>query len=220
MRLSYCFVTILLFGACTKEKPEAPTYSEAVYKVTFTGKWTAPQFPVPVNAHFTPIIGMVHSSSAFMFRPGAMATIGVERVAEDGNSFPLLQEIDSLTALKKAASTQIIFTPGLSNESTITIYCNSNYPLFSCMSMLAPTPDWFLGIHDFSLKQGDGWVSDSTVNLFAYDAGTEQGDIFGQDNPPSAPPQTVALLTPANASVLAIGNSSIAPLGTLRFVRQ
>jgi Spondin_N len=220
MRLLNCFFAIIVFVSCTKEKLQQPTYSEAVYKVTFTGKWTAPQFPVPANAHFTPIIGMVHNSSAFMFRPGAMATIGVERVAEDGNSFPLLQEIDSLTAQKKAASAQIIFTPGISNSSTITIYCNSNYPLFSCMSMLAPTPDWFLGIHDFSLLQGSSWLSDSTVNVYAYDAGTEQGDIFDQNNLPTAPQQPVALLTPANAMVLANGNSSIAPIGTIRFVRQ
>jgi hypothetical protein len=220
MRLLYCFFAIIAFLSCTKEKLEDSVYSEAVYKVIFTGKWTAPQFPIPVNAHFTPIIGMVHSSSAFMFRPGVMATIGVERVAEDGNSFPLLQEIDSLTALKKATSTQIIFTPGLSNSSTITIYCNSNYPLFSCMSMLAPTPDWFLGVHDFSLRQGAGWISDSTVNVYAYDAGTEQGDVFEQNNLPTTPQQPVTLLTPVNAMVLANGNSSIAPIGTIRFVRQ
>jgi Spondin_N len=220
MRLLYCFLSAIAFVSCTKEKTEASTYSEAVYKVTFTGKWTAPQFPIPVNAHFTPLIGMVHNSSTFMFRPGAMATIGVERVAEDGNSFPLLQEIDSLTALKKAASTAIIFAPGINSSSTISIYCNSNYPLFSCMSMLAPTPDWFFGLHDFSLRQGTGWISDSTVNVYAYDGGTEQGDVFDQTNPPTAPQQPVAKLTPANASVLANGNSSIAHIGTIRFVRQ
>ncbi len=220
MRILYCVLTAVVFVSCTKEQPEASTYSEAVYKVTFTGKWVAPQFPIPVNAHFTPIIGMVHNSSTYMFRPGVLAGIGVERVAEDGNAFPLLQEIDSLTALKKATSTQIIFTPGLSSSNTITIYCNSNYPLFSCMSMLAPTPDWFMGVHDISLKQGDGWISDSTVNVYAYDSGTEQGDIFNQDNPPTVPQQVVSLLTPANAMVLANGNSSIAPIGTIRFVRQ
>ncbi len=220
MRLLYCFLATIAFVSCNKEKLSESTLSEAVYKVTFTGKWTAPQFPIPVNAHFTPIIGMVHNSSTFMFRPGAMATIGVERVAEDGNSFPLLQEIDSLTALKKAASTQIIFTPGISNSSSITIYTNSNYPLFSCMSMLAPTPDWFLGLHDFSLRQGAGWLSDSTVNVYAYDGGTEQGDVFDQNNLPTIPQQPVAKLTTANASVLANGNTNIAPIGTIRFVRQ
>jgi Spondin_N len=220
MRLIFCSLAVVLLSSCSKEKLEVPAYSEAVYKVTFTGKWTSPQFPIPANAHFTPIIGMVHNSSTFMFRPGSPATVGVERIAEDGNSFPLILEIDSLIALKKAVSNPIIFAPGINNSNTITIYCNSNYPLLSFMSMLAPTPDWFLGIHDVDLRQGSGWISDSTMNVYAYDAGTEQGDIFEQNNLPTVPQQPVAALTPANAMVLAGGNSAIPPIGTVRFVRQ
>jgi Spondin_N len=218
---SLCYLlTMLALSSCKKEKVEDTAYSEAVYKVTFSGKWVAPQFPIPVNAHFTPIIGMVHNATTFMFRPGSLASIGVERVAEDGNSFPLIAEIDSLTALKKAVSNPILFFPGINSSSTITIYCNSNYPLFSFMSMLAPTPDWFLGIHDFDLRKETGWVTDSTVNVYSYDGGTEQGDVFDQNGLPTLPQQPVTVLTPANAMVLANGNSSIAPIGTVRFVRQ
>jgi hypothetical protein len=220
MRVLYCFFAVLVFASCSKEKLDGPVYSEAVYKVTFTGKWVAPQFPIPANAHLTPMIGMVHNSSAFMFKPGSLATIGVERVAEDGNSFPLIGEIDTLIGLKKAVSNPIIFAPSINSSNTITIYCNSNYPLFSCMTMLAPTPDWFLGVHDVDLRQGSGWISDSTINVYAYDAGTEQGDVFDQSNPPTVPQQPVALLTPANAMALANGNVAIAPMGTMRFVRQ
>jgi hypothetical protein len=221
MRILVCIVALPFFLSCKKADTTSPPYSEAVYKVTFTGRWVSPQLGLPAtNAHFTPIIGMVHNSSAYMFRPGTLASVGVERVAEDGNAFPLLSEIDSLTVLKKAISSSIYFTPSITGASTFTIYCNSNYPLFSCMSMLAPTPDWFLGVHDVNLQQGSGWISDSTMNVYIYDSGTEQGNVFDQNNPATMPQQPVVLLTPANASVLANGNGSIAPIGTIRFVRQ
>jgi Spondin_N len=220
MRLLCCLGVVLLFAACTKEKMEETAYSEAVYKVTFTGKWIAPQFPVPADAHFTPMVGMVHNSTAFMFRPGLIASPGVESVAENGNPFPLLAEADSLTALKKVTAVPIMFFPRINNSSFITIYCNSNFPLFSCMSMIAPTPDWFFGLHDFNLLQPGGWVTDTTVNVYSYDAGTEQGDVFSQDNAATVPQQPIALLTPANAMVLANGSTSIAPIGSMRFVRQ
>ncbi len=206
--------------ACKKETIPENNFSEAVYKVTFTGRWVTPQFPIPPNAHFTPIVGMVHNSTASMFATGTLASSGVESVAEDGNAFPLIAAIDSLIGLKKVVSNPLFFLTPLSSASTITLYANSNYPLFSCMSMLAPTPDWFLGLHSFNLRPGGNWITDTTVNVYSYDAGTEEGDVFKQDNPATNPQQKITLLTPANASVLANGNAVIPPIATLRFVKQ
>lgn len=211
---------VLLFSACKKETMQVAADNEAVYKVIFTGNWQTPQLAVPPTAHFTPIIGMVHNANASLFNPGGLASPGVEAVAEDGNSFPLIKEIDSLIGLKKAASNPIYFFTPINSESAITIYVNSNYPFFSCMSMLAPTPDWFLGVHQFDLRKGNGWISDSTLAVYAYDAGTEERDIFDQNNPATVPQQPITLLTPANASALANGHTTIAPVATMRFVRQ
>ncbi|MCP9751464.1 hypothetical protein [Ferruginibacter sp. HRS2-29] len=55
--------------------------------------------------------------------------------------------------------------------------------------------------------------------VLLYDAGTEEGDIFGYDNAVTNPPQPIKLLIPANATVLANGNASLAPIGNLRFVK-
>lgn len=220
MRTIMILALSVLMVACKKETIEAPVFSEAVYKVTFTGQWKTPQHAVPPTAHFTPIIGMVHNATAFMYQPGTLASLGAEAVAEDGNSFPLIREVDSLIALKKAVSNPIYFVTPINASSTITIYVNDRYPLFSCMSMLAPTPDWFLGVNAVDLRQGSGWASDTTVQVYAYDAGTEERDLFNQDNAPTSPQQPIAPLSPANASVLANGNAVIAPVATLRFVRQ
>ena len=64
------------------------------------------------------------------------------------------------------------------------------------------------------------WINDATVDLIMYDAGTEDGDVFGLNNPATVPQQNIVLLTPGNASVLANGNASIAAIGTVRFIKN
>ena len=86
--------------------------------------------------------------------------------------------------------------------------------------MIAPSPDWFMGLHDVNLFKNNHWVSDTTINLLVYDAGTEEGDVFGYNNPDTSPQEPVALLTATNASVLANSNPFIGAIGTVRFVRK
>ena len=45
-------------------------------------------------------------------------------------------------------------------------------------SMIAPSPDWFIGLSGLNLYANKRWVADTTVQLFVYDAGTENGDVF------------------------------------------
>ena len=85
--------------------------------------------------------------------------------------------------------------------------------------MLAPSPDWFTGLSNFDLYQNKKWVGDAQVNLYVYDAGTEDGDVFSYNNPASLPQQNIYLLTPASASVLANGNAVLGPIATVRFTR-
>ena len=86
--------------------------------------------------------------------------------------------------------------------------------------MIAPSPDWFIGINSVSLYRNREWLKDTTIQLQVYDAGTEEGDIFGYNNPASVPQQPIQLLTPAKAMVLANGNISLAPIAQVRIALQ
>jgi len=44
--------------------------------------------------------------------------------------------------------------------------------------MIADSPDWFIGLSGLNLYANKRWVADTTVQLFVYDAGTENGDVF------------------------------------------
>lgn len=86
--------------------------------------------------------------------------------------------------------------------------------------MIAPSPDWFLGIHNLSLISNNEWIKDTLVNIYVYDAGTEDGDAFGYLNPATTPQQNVGLLQAAQATVLANGNPGLARMATVRFTKN
>jgi Spondin_N len=210
----------LVFVSCNKDNDEASSFSEARYAITVTGKWTSPDFTVPPGAHYTTFIGMVHGNNSFLWKQGLLASPGTEALAESGAGAPILAEIDSMIAAKNALSLILFVAPTVSGNSNVNIYCNSNFSRVSFASMLAPTPDWFVGVSGFDLYYNNKWIADTTINLYPLDAGTEDGDVFAYDNPSTVPQQNVHTLQASQAMVLANGNPGLAPIATVRFVRQ
>lgn len=208
----------LLSVSCTKTKVEEqkPMFSEATYVIEVKGKWMLPDFTVPAGVHFTNFAGMVHNANGELWKPEKLATKGVENVAEIGNTTVILAEIDSIIRTKNALSLIFFSPPGPTDTKTSTLYCNSNYSFVSMVSMIAPSPDWFIGLSGLNLYANKKWVEDTTVQLFVYDAGTEDGDVFGYSNPATTPQQPIKLLEASAATVLANGNSSLKAIAEVR----
>ena len=71
-----------------------------------------------------------------------------------------------------------------------------SHPHVTLVSMLAPSPDWFVGVSGLSLLDEDGnWKENETVELRLYDAGTDDGATFNADNANSDPAEPISLLT-------------------------
>jgi Spondin_N len=213
------FLIVVLFS-CKKDDTQGPSFSEARYTIIVTGKWATPAFTTPGSAHYTSFVGMVHNSNAYLWKEGTKASPGTEAVAESGNTIPILAEIDSMVAAKNAIALFAFIPPAVTGSKSVNIYCNSNYPLISFESMLGPTPDWFVGISGLNLYNNNKWTADTTVNLYPYDAGTEDGDVLAYNNPASVPQQNVHLLLASQGTALANGNLVLAPIATARFIRQ
>jgi Spondin_N len=193
--------------------------STASYKIIITGTWAAPQHTIPPTEHFTQFIGLIHSDDCNVYKVGVLASKGVENVAEVGSSTVLKKEMDSLILANKALSKFFLTIPGILGKDSSNISVNIKNARISFESMLAPTPDWFVGIDSYNLIQNGKWVTDITIPVYGYDAGTEDGDVFGYANPATVPQQPISLMTPANASVIANGNMVIAPFARVRFVK-
>ena len=63
--------------------------------------------------------------------------------------------------------------------------------------MIAPSPDWFVGVHDYSLcNQTSGkWIDKRIKDLFLYDSGTDSALTFVHTDTPTIPPVPIFLLT-------------------------
>ena len=72
----------------------------------------------------------------------------------------------------------------------------SSHPYVTLVSMLAPSPDWFVGVSGLSLLAEDGtWKDREEVSLLLYDAGTDDGATFTAANANSDPAQPISRLT-------------------------
>lgn len=220
IRFIYPVIIIACFISCNKQDIVLqPISDSASYRVILTTKWSSPVFSVPADAHLTILVGMVHVKDTFLWSNNPAST-GLEFVAEVGSNWRLMNELDTIIAKQKALSQFAVLPPVINSSIEFPLTFTTGFPAISFASMIAPSPDWFTGINNYSLIQNNNWIDDVTIDLIIYDAGSEDGDVFGYNNPPTVPLQNVSVLTAANATVLANGNPVIGKIATLRFIRN
>ena len=112
-----------------------------------------------------------------------MASAGVELVAEAGIPGTLKGEVEAAGAnVDRYVSFAAPGTTGSRTHTGVTL--TSDHPRITLLSMIAPTPDWFVGVSGLSLLDSSGnWVASRTVDLYPWDAGTESGTGFSLNNP-------------------------------------
>ena len=176
----------LLLAALTAGATHAQDET-ATYTVTFEGLWTVDDITdaaMPNGAHFTQVIGATHNSDTAIWVSGGMASDGVEDVAELGVVGALLGEIGrnaNADAVVRAGTS--FNAPTWSVSGTFTV--QASHPLVSVLSMVAPSPDWFVGVSSLSLYD-NGWRN-RVVDLYPYDAGTENGSGWSLFNAATIP---------------------------------
>jgi hypothetical protein len=189
--------------------------TQATYRVTFTASWSAASHPgaYPFGAHFSPLIGGTHNSSASFWEPGGIASFGIERMAETGQTSPLQNEV--IAAMNAGNAGQVILDPVVLSspgQTDTTFTLTDAHPLVSLVTMIAPSPDWFVGVHAYPLLENGVWVDNRVVELFAYDAGTDSGTNFNSANLNTSPKEPISLITGGPF----FGTT---PLGTFTFER-
>jgi hypothetical protein len=201
----------------TMTPTETPAAS-AQYRLTFEATWSDVTHPVdfPPNPHFSGLIGATHGPAARLWEEGGTATPGIKNMAETGGKSPLDSEIDLLIGDGSACATisggGINPSPG---AATVTFTVNQDCPLVSVVSMIAPSPDWFVGVSGLSLLENGAWIEQRVVELFPYDAGTDSGNSYTSPNEPTGSPEAIYKIEAE--PLLAAG--TVPPLGTFTFTR-
>ena len=216
MRILFTAVLIILMPAlagCGGDEQEAVTY-----EVSFQGTWSSQTHPqdFPADAHFSGLIGAVHNENVTFWQVGQPASPGIRNMAETGGKDPLSQEIDE--ALDKGVAFEKISGGGIDSSPGsvhLTFQVDEEFPFVSLVSMIAPSPDWFVGVDTLSLREDGGWVDSKVVELYAYDAGTDSGASYGSPDEASEPPLPIAGILDG---VVATDGIAV-PLGTFTFTR-
>ena len=209
------FAAALLLSACDSadvvSTPQPAERAPARYVVTLDATWSAATHPeaFPPDPHFSRLTGAAHAEGVRLWEVGEPATDGVREMAELGRTAALRAEADAVPGRLAVPfeGGPVPVSPGVATaEVTVT----EGRPLATVVTMIAPSPDWFVGVSGLDLRDGDGWADRRTVALSVYDAGTDDGDSFTAPNAPRAVRQPVA----------ALGYGPLAaPVGTLTFER-
>jgi len=171
--------------------------STANYDISLTTIWNETDHTsIPGNAHWSPLVGATHNTPNEFMALGELATLGVKDVAEFGDSFEFENEINA--AITNNVADQLLkdgFSPFAGNDSNANfsgITISEEFPLISLISMVAPSPDWFIAINSLNLRSGNssvnnGWKETFTLDVFAYDSGTDDGANYTSGNSPNTP---------------------------------
>jgi hypothetical protein len=193
------FIFFVFLNSCGSSYSDEAAQNIVSYKVTFTTTWDATTHPsssFPSNPHFSKLVGTTHRTGYSMWVPGSLASLGIKDMAELGAVNTISSEINAAIAADHAynlivADSGINPSPG---SKIVTFQADKNFPLLSLTSMIAPSPDWFVGIHDVALYDGYTWITSKKIELFAYDAGTDSGTTYTAEDEITNPPENIAQL--------------------------
>ena len=188
------------------------------YEVTFNATWSKDTHPddFPENPHFSGLIGATHNEDVSFWEVGELASPGIKNMAETGSKDPLIREI--LKAMLQRHVLLPISEDGLPDspdEITITIKVSENYPLVTLVTMIAPSPDWFVGVNSLPLYQNGEFVNETIITLYAYDAGTDSGTNYTSEDNPTDPPVPIFQIE----GYPFYYNEELIPLGTCTFTK-
>jgi len=170
---------------------------EATYKVSFQGNFSKESHRVknfPSNPHFSPLIVTSHTGRFSLFAKGSLATPGLKNVAETGNPSVLLNELRDAEMQGLVKDLQRGGGTSGNGSSFAVVNVSLDAPLISAVTMIAPSPDWIIGVNNYSVVEGDDFILKRVIPLYAIDAGTDLGLNFTSKNMPNTTQDPISLL--------------------------
>jgi hypothetical protein len=180
--------------------PSSAATPTAEYLITFDATWSAATHPTsfPPGPHFSRLIGTLHNDEVSFWQSGGLASSGIEAMAESGSTTPLDNEIGA--AVTAGDALEVVGADGIASpgQRTLTVVATQVFSKLTLVSMLAPSPDWFIGVTGLALLgpgPGGDWVNEAVIELHTYDAGTDSGPIYTSPNDDTNPAEGIALIT-------------------------
>ena len=111
--------------------------------------------------------------------------------------------------------TGLVSTPD--GYTSTKIMVQNMYSMVSLITMIAPSPDWFVGVDSYDLCGMNGWKEKVTMDLLPWDAGTENGQTYSLNNIATDPVDVIMrIIQGSNSDIGAHANVAFA---TVTFTR-
>ena len=138
-----------------------------------------------------------------------------------GGTDTLVNEINAQITAKKAWKLILPGGPQLGAEAVktgIDVEVTANFSKVSIITMLAPSPDWFIGIDSLDLCDNGKWRESMNITMLPpWDAGTEDGTAFSTGNAATNPHVNIFQITNSMPGAFN-GPNPIPSLGEFRFM--
>ncbi len=123
--------------------------------------------------YFTPFLVAAHDDNTRLFTTGQTASANLQAMAEGGNISGLSADVQAASGLVVENPAGGLLAPGESATTTVIDTDGTNNDYLSIVAMLLPTNDAFAGLSAWQIPTEAGTY---TININAYDAGTEAND--------------------------------------------
>ena len=190
--------------------PEAETI--ATYTLTMDSPWSRDTHPDyhPDGSHLSPMVAWSHRVPDTIFSSGGISSPGMEIMAETGGTNVLVKEIEDHANVGDVFGYSFdqgaVSTPG---SSEIQITASYDAGLITVVSMIAPSPDWFIAARNVELYREGEWQESVTIPARLYDAGTDSGETFNAEDDDTNPKEPI----------VGLENQPTPPLATFQFNR-
>jgi len=98
---------------------------------------------------------------------------------------------DSRIEIREYTDAEINGVPG---TIEFDVSMNAQWPRVSMVTMLGPSPYWFVGVSGLTIQDADGWLENLSVDLPLYDAGTKSDITPVMGGPDIRPPNPIGLV--------------------------
>ena len=194
-----------------EEQPEISD-NEAVYTVRMVTSWSKQLHPdwYAEGAHFSPMVAWSHRLKNVIFETNTVASDGMEIMAETGAPGTLEEEIQDAQRKGFVLAYSIGKVINALETEMVTLTLSQTAPYASVVSMLAPTPDWFITAHNIKLFDDGQWIERKIVPAVIYDSGTDSGTTFTARDRNTNPADPIALFDDA----------PIVPVASFEFIKK
>jgi hypothetical protein len=148
---------------------------QATYNVKFITNWGAdPLINHPSNPHTGNMFLVTHNNNFKLFEVGKLASRGVSQTSMYGT----IDDLNAMTSnnpnIGNIVTANVLEAPG---EANLQITANSDKPILSFVTMIAPSSDWFTGF-TLNLIENGKWIDKMELPLYVFVAGTDSNQGF------------------------------------------